>query len=518
MRSLPWARIAMVVGWVLIALWPGSRAGGVDLAAEFRSARDSIRGDAVLRHIEVLADDTFEGREAGKRGGRAAAGYLVEEFRKRGLAPAGTRGYFQEFGAGYRNLLGAIEGSDPRLKDEWILIGAHYDHVGYGNAQNSYGPVGYIHNGADDNASGTAGLLELVGAFQQLGTPPRRSLLLVLWDGEEKGLLGSKHWLVQPTLPVEQIRLMANMDMIGRLSRNRIEAYGSRTLPGLRGLVSRHNRDTRLTIDYTWEMADNSDHFPFYERSVPVLMLHTGLHDDYHRPSDDVERIDARGMQRVLRVLFGVIYELAQADTIGGFRAAARSEAARGPPRVASARTVRSRLGVRWAPEQSATGGVLLSGVRPGSAAERAGLRAGDRLLEVAGVPIEGYAHLLALVLAAESPVELLIERPLAEQPLRLSVELDGAPVRVGIVWRVDAAEPEAVVVTEVFAGSAADQAGIRPGDLIYEVSGQRFESSDQFRALLEGSGPWELLVERAGILEPRLVAPPLIPMAARGQ
>jgi Zn-dependent M28 family amino/carboxypeptidase len=131
------------------------------------------------------------------------------------LQPAGHDGaYFQLFGPGYRNILGIIPGSDPALSNQFVLISAHYDHVGYGTRRNSNGPIGYIHNGADDNASGTAAVLELVEAFQRLAIPPRRSVLFVLWDGEEKGLLGSLHWLSYPTVALENVRLMINLDMV----------------------------------------------------------------------------------------------------------------------------------------------------------------------------------------------------------------------------------------------------------------------------------------------------------------
>src|SRR5207247_2064991 len=125
--------------------------------------------DELLDHVSFLADDVLEGRETGSRGGRAAGGYLAEQLRKTGLTPMGDSGsYFQAFGSGSRNLLGLVEGSDPDLKHDVIVIGAHYDHVGYGNRRNSYGPFGYIHNGADDNASGVSALLELADAFIRL--------------------------------------------------------------------------------------------------------------------------------------------------------------------------------------------------------------------------------------------------------------------------------------------------------------------------------------------------------------
>ena len=186
-------------------------------AGTLQAALDSITAPELQKFVETLADDTFEGREAGSRGGRAAGNYLLEQMEKRGLKPAGTDGgYVQEFGRGYRNLLGIVEGSDEKLKKEIIVVGAHYDHVGYGSRSNSFGPLGLIHNGADDNASGSSGLLELMEAVQKLPRAPKRSILFVYWDGEEKGLLGSRHWTSAPTLPLERVKFCVNVDMIGR--------------------------------------------------------------------------------------------------------------------------------------------------------------------------------------------------------------------------------------------------------------------------------------------------------------
>ena len=170
------------------------------------------------RHCVTLASDALEGREAGATGGKEACAYLRTELRKvSGIEAAGTSGWLQEFAPDYRNVLAVLPGSDPELSRELIVIGAHYDHVGRGNQTNSFGPFGHIHNGADDNASGVAALLELIEAFSSLTPAPRRTLLFAFWDAEEAGLLGSKHWVRQPTRPLKDIRLVLNVDMLGRL-------------------------------------------------------------------------------------------------------------------------------------------------------------------------------------------------------------------------------------------------------------------------------------------------------------
>ncbi len=163
------------------------RGTSLAIEANARSAAiESVTTDEVKGHVGVLADDTFEGREAGSRGNRAAGIYIVERLKKLGIAPAGSNGSYYQTGPKSNSILGLVEGSDPQLKDEVILVGAHYDHVGYGSARNSYGPIGYIHNGADDNASGVAALLEIADAVAHLPEKPKRTILFAFWDGEEK--------------------------------------------------------------------------------------------------------------------------------------------------------------------------------------------------------------------------------------------------------------------------------------------------------------------------------------------
>jgi hypothetical protein len=291
--------------------------------ANLASAISSITSGEMRSHVFALSDDTFEGREAGSRGGRAAGLYLVQKLQGYGLKGGVKGGYYQPFG-NYANVIAVLEGSDPVLKNEYILVGAHYDHVGYGNRRNSYGPTGYIHNGADDNASGVSGLLEVAQAFASSGAKPKRTLLFCFWDGEEKGLYGSKHWVESPTVPLNQVALAFNADMIGRLGNKPLEVLGTRTAPGMRRLVSLANDDPHLKLFFNWELKENSDHFSFLERRVPVVMFHTGLHGDYHRPSDDAEKIDTNGMQQIGRMLFRLLDRAADEPQLGKFRQQAR--------------------------------------------------------------------------------------------------------------------------------------------------------------------------------------------------
>jgi hypothetical protein len=483
----------------------------------FVAAIQSIQVNDLVRHVEVLADDTFEGREAGSRGGRAAGVYLTKELAKFGVQPAGIDGsWFQPYTGNQQNILGRLAGSEPTFKDQVILVSAHYDHVGYGSSTNSFGPIGFIHNGADDNASGVAALLEVAQAFQSLGLPPRRTILFALWDGEEKGLLGSRHWVSQPTVSLKNVAISINCDMVGRLRNKKVEIVGSRSSWGLRRMVCEQLGEDDLVLDFNWELKANSDHWPFFERGIPILMLHTGLHEDYHRPSDDPEKLNKPGMEQVSRLLFRLTYALADADEIGTFRAAARTETPETGRRLEHILPLDPpRLGVTW-PENSKSAGLPIGRIVSGSAAERAGLKVGDRLIELNGETLVDGAQLRALLVRAISPVRFKIVRNGAERPESLSVTLDGSPSRVGISWRVDEAEPDSVIIVRVIPGSPAFEAGLKVGDRLYEVAGTVVHGSAALaRQLAELNGEVELQVERAGrIGKVKLQIEPLISAA----
>ena len=469
------------------------------------SALNSITGPELQHHVDVLADDSLEGREAGSRGGHAAGDYLVQFLKSNHIQPAGDNGtYFQEFGNGYRNILCRIEGRDPALKHQFILIGAHYDHVGYGTRRNSFGPIGQIHNGADDNASGTSGVLEVVQAFTFLPHAPRRSVLFALWDGEEKGLLGSRHWTSHLTVALDDVKFAFNVDMIGRMHADHLEVFGARTAPGLRQLVSRQNVGLGLDLNFNSEIKANADHYSFFERRIPYLMFHTGLHPDYHRPTDDADKINSIGLEHVARLMFRVAWQLAEEDaSVPAFRTASRYEAGGRPdarPRVLP--PAPPRLGIQWNPAKDGAG-VLVTGVTGGSPADRAGLQVGDRITRFAGRAIREPRQFPLIVLAAPASILATVRHDGDDKPRKLTVQLDGAPLRVGISWQTDDGEPHTVVLTRVVTGSPADRAGLKPGDRIYEVNGQPIADEPTLRArLLDADTDLRLLRERAGRLK----------------
>ncbi len=311
-------------------------------------ALHSITAETLKEHVCFLADDELQGRKPGTEGGLAAGRHIAEEFEKYGLAPGDVVGdveaagdYFQPFTYRYRNVLAILPGSDPKLKEEMIVIGAHYDHLGSRRS-------GKVYNGADDNASGTAGLLELAEAFSLLPMPPRRTILFAAWDGEESGLLGSMHWLKHPSPPNLKVVFMLNMDMIGRLREDKLSIHAIRSGFGLRRLLSTLN--SGLTLEFTRQISIGSDHWPFYNNGIPTIMFNTGMHEQLHTPQDDVELINATGMRRVARLVFETAAGLANGDEVTRFRKASRNERPRPssrPSRQLSARS-RQRLGASW--------------------------------------------------------------------------------------------------------------------------------------------------------------------------
>jgi hypothetical protein len=468
------------------------------------AAAASITREELKTHVDVLSDDTFEGRETGSRGGRAAGNYVLKALERHGALPAGDGGtYFQSFNGASRNILGLVAGSDPRLKDQTIVIGAHYDHVGYGRSSNSYGPLGYIHNGADDNASGVAGLLEVLDAVKRLPTPPRRSLLFACWDSEEGGLHGSRNWISRPTVPLSRVAFAINMDMIGRMKNGRLEIYGARTAPGLRRLVSEANGEGPTTIFFDWKLKADSDHWPFYERRIPFLMFHTGLHGDYHRPSDDAHLINHQGLTTATKLIFATAMQLADDDRSLSFRDASRQESAVGASSLEQPiGQSPPRYGMPFRVEPGDELKVVLTALVPGSPAERSGLKAGDRLLEFQGERIKDESRLRLQLLAAHGETTFLVERPGVATPMLFKVTPTGEPVRVGIKWRLDDGEPGTAIVTQVIYGSPAHAAGLKLADRVYSAGRRPFQSQQEFAALLTAAAsPLDLLIERDGRL-----------------
>jgi hypothetical protein len=534
MERPPFLRIALstwaVTAALVVHLTPTPLVHAGDQGAAIEAAIATITDGEVREHAGLLADDTLEGRAAGSRGGIAAAKYIEKKLKEAGLEPAGDRGSFiQRFSPGYQNVIGMLRGTDPKLRDEYIVVGAHYDHVGYGNRSNSNGPFGYIHNGADDNASGVAALLEIVDALHRSGWQPRRSIIFAFWDGEEINLLGSRHWVRQPTVPRAGVKLAINADMVGRLTNGRLEVAGTRTAEGLRHLFSSPRLPDDLRLDFTWEYKENSDHWPFYVDDVPSLLIHTGLHGDYHRPSDDFEKLNIAGIQKTAAYMLDVICRAADAESLPEFRPASRSESAyMRTQREAPLAPLPPRLGLRWLWVPTAEGEIAeesensdkessagaprggqmrVTEVTSGSAADKAGIKVGDVITATDGQPLPVESYLPAAVLRAKESIKLEFVRG-EEPPQTIDVALDGQPSSIGFSWRPDSASPGAVFVTRVIPYSPAARAKIGVHDRIYGVEGEPFADQDallkRVRELIDGgSETITFEVETAGRLRP---------------
>lgn len=473
----------------------------VDSSADDSPAdRAAVRKADLERHVAFLASDTLEGRDAGSRGGAAACQYLVAELKKYGLQPAGDDGrYTQDFVPNYRNVLGLIPAQGDNATDEVVLIGAHYDHVGYGRRGNSAGPIGYIHNGADDNASGTAAVLEIAEALAASDGSRRCGVLFAFWDAEEINLNGSEHWCAQPTIPLSRVRLAINVDMVGRLSERGAEVHGARTAAGLRARLARANAASDVFLRFKDDHVRNSDHYSFLQRRLPYLMVDTGEHADYHRPTDDVERLNLEGLVRMTQLLLNVAQTSMQEPT-PAFRKACLNEARRSRgPAVAP-----QRLGISWS-EETSNQRLRITSVLSGSAAARAGMRSGDVLLKFGDLTPNDTRTLRDAVAAAVSPVTVVVQRPGRDEPLSLEVRLDGPPVPWGYAITTDDAEPDCQTITAVVPGSPAAAADLKPGDRILEQAfvpggGSGGDAEPDARDL-------RLLIERDGRLSSRTLS-----------
>ena len=317
-------------------------------AQENLTYANSINNTDLYKHIEVLSSDSLEGRETGKPGQKMAAEYIPNQFKKIGIPPYKRKTYYQKFKVKSErhickcddcdltffkrifkanqtirgeNVLGYIEGSD--LKDELLIITAHYDHLGKHDS--------LIFNGADDDASGVSAALEIAEAFmlaKKEGNGPRRSILIMPVSGEEKGLLGSRYYTDNPIYPLESTVANLNIDMIGRLddwhdNGNYVYLIGSDRLSyDLHDLNEKINDEyIGIDLDYRFNEKDDpnryyyrSDHYNFAKNNIPVIFYFNGVHEDYHKPSDTIEKLDFDKINTITKLIFLTAWEIANRD------------------------------------------------------------------------------------------------------------------------------------------------------------------------------------------------------------
>jgi hypothetical protein len=344
----------------------------------------------LLDQVKILSSPEMEGRASGTPGAERAAAHIAGIFREAGLRPGGDAGsYFQAFAVSTgptANVIGILPGTDPQLQNEAIAIGAHYDHVGRGGrASQAADQTGAIHHGADDNASGTAAVLGLARAFASAGGAPR-TLLFAAFAGEEVGLLGSAHYARHPAWPLEKTALMVNLDMVGRLRHGRLYVGGVDSGTGLAELVTGAAGELPLSVQLRGDPWSASDHSSFYRAGRPVLFFFTGLHGDYHRPSDTWDKINAEGLASVTALAARVVRAAATARETPRYVAI-------DPPRPR-----RALFGIVPDFDVPEPPGVRVAGVQPGSPAERCGVQPGDLIVRFAGADVKTLEDLHAVL------------------------------------------------------------------------------------------------------------------------
>lgn len=384
----------------------------------------AISESSVQSSVGYLASDELQGRGSGAPGGALAGDWLADQLEALGVPPAGLEGtYFQPFeaaGQHLRNVLGALPGREP---GEAIVIGAHYDHLGLGHQDGSLEFLrgrGKVHNGADDNASGTAGLLAVAEALR--AAPPRRTVLFVAFGAEESGLLGSQALLAHLPVARERVVAMLNMDMIGRLRDQPLLVGGAGTATEWPAIIQAAADATGATLRTQQDGLGPSDHATFYGAGVPVFFLWTGTHEDYHKPTDDADKIDAKGAETVARVGLALVRGVDALERRPTFTKVARAEQPR--------RVVTGERGAYFGsiPNYAQEGlqGVLLDGAREGTPAAKAGVQKGDVIVEFAGQQvrtIQDYVNALRLSRPGQT-VKVVVLRD--GQRVELTATLEG--------------------------------------------------------------------------------------------
>ena len=345
------------------------------------------------RDVEWLAADKRKGRGTGSKEERKSAAYLAKQFKKAGLAPKGDNGtWLHHFTFRKADPHGNIDAAAPQIVSQnvaayldngaanTIVIGAHYDHLGLGHDHNSLeaNPDGKVHNGADDNASGTAGVLELARYFANNNRKESHNFLFLCFSGEELGLVGSKKFVENPTIDLSKVSFMLNMDMIGRLNaEKRLVVGGVGTAPNFVPTLNSLKGDLSIKLDSAG--VGPSDQTSFYLKDLPVLFFFTGQHSDYHKPSDDVDKINFAGQKQVLELAVRVIEALDKEPKLT-FQATKSKEE----------NTPRFKVTLGIMPDYTWEGeGVHVDGVTDGKPAAKAGLKKGDIIVGMGDMPVK---------------------------------------------------------------------------------------------------------------------------------
>ena len=349
-----------------------------------------IDQNKIQKHIKTLSSDSLQGRGTGTEGEKMAADYIQVEFKKIGLDPKGDKtSYVQSFpfksgvhGTGEEGKAANLVAYLDNQRASTIIIGAHYDHLGNGNQGSSLdaNPKGKIHNGADDNASGVAGVIELARYFKNNGNKENYNFLFICFSGEELGLYGSKFFTQHPSIDLSTANYMLNLDMIGRLNpaTNGMVVSGTGTSPVWENLLKDLSTET-LKIKTDSAGVGPSDHASFYLKNIPVLHFFTGSHSDYHKPSDDWNKINYKGEAEILNLIVKLVEQLDREPKLVFLTTKNKS--------MNSTSSFKVTMGVM--PNYSAdVKGLQIDGVSDGKPAQKAGMLAGDIIIQIGEFPI----------------------------------------------------------------------------------------------------------------------------------
>lgn len=341
----------------------------------------------IKEDVTFLASDELEGRQTGTEGEKKAASYISNRFKELKLQPKGTQNYLQPFSFRPKtnphdevkfdvNGDGTITGNNvvgflDNKAENTIIIGAHYDHLGFGGEGSLYrDSIKAIHNGADDNASGIAVLLNLAAKLTTKNT--NNNYLFMGFSGEEMGLLGSNYFVKNPTIDINKISYMINMDMVGRMKKDSsLAVYGTGTSPIFKQTLKSHNDNFRLVQQESG--VGPSDHTSFYLADIPVLHFFTGQHEDYHKPGDDSEKLNYEGMELISDYIYNIISDLDDNGKLAFRKTKNESEDA---PRF--------KVGLGVIPDYLFDGkGMRIDGISEDKPAQKAGLQKGDIVIKL---------------------------------------------------------------------------------------------------------------------------------------
>ena len=341
----------------------------------------------IKEDVSFLASDKLEGRQTGTKGEKAAADYIQKRFKELDLHPKGTKGFLQPFtfkpktnphdevkfdvnGDGTitgNNVIGFVDNK----AENTVVIGAHFDHLGFGGEGSLYrDSIKAIHNGADDNASGVAILLNLAAKLKKKNT--KNNYLFITFSGEEMGLLGSNYFVKNPTIDTKKVSYMINMDMVGRLKKDSaLAVYGTGTSPVFKQSLKSNNDNFKLIQQESG--VGPSDHTSFYLTDIPVLHFFTGQHEDYHKPGDDAEKLNYEGMETISNYIFNIISDLNDNGKLAFKKT--KNEGKNSP---------RFKVGLGVIPDYMFDGkGMRIDGISEDKPAQKAGLQKGDVVIKL---------------------------------------------------------------------------------------------------------------------------------------